>query len=329
MSKKIPCVGVDVSAQWFDVSVTKVKLKERFDNKPKGFKRLLKQLEKNGIKKARICMEATGLYFERLAEFFHAHGHEVVVVNPQCIKAFGKSELRRSKSDPLDARLIEKYCEEKYSSLHLWQPLQQPYKTIREILRRRQTLVEERTAEKNRAAAGFSSAEVLSSIRRCIEFLDEEIKEMEALVFELIEGNSEISQLVEQVASIPGIGKLTAIAVLVEVPRVLWNGRLAAVFAGVIPSNSSSGKSKVNSRLSRIGSPRVRQLLYMPAVCAIRCNPLLKEFYEKLLVRGLHKKQALTAVMRKLLHLVFGVLQTGKRFDPRYEEKRRAIVRAA
>ena len=329
MPKRLPIVGVDISSQWFDASNRSIKLDDNFENNKEGFKRFVKRLKKAGIKKARICMEATGLYFEELSEFLHAKGHEVVVVNPQCIKAYASSELSRSKSDPLDARLIEMYGEEKYSKLRLWQPLPEPHKTIREIMRRRQALVDERTAEKNRAAAGFSSPQVRSSISRCIEFLDEQIAELESEAFRLMKEDPELSELVELVTSIPGVGDLTAVSVLVEVPRVLWNGRLAAVFAGVIPSRKSSGKARVQSRLSKIGSSRLRGMLYMPAVCAIRCNSLLKDFYQRLLNRGLKEKQALTAVMRKLLHLIFGVIQTGSRFDSRYEEKRRALAKAA
>jgi transposase len=329
MLMRIPCAGVDISAEWFDVSMPLIKLKERFDNSPQGFKLFLKHLNKHGISKARICMEATGLYFEDLAEFLHANGHEVVVVNPQCIKSFARSELRRSKSDRLDAALIQVYCEEKYVRLHLWQPLPEEYKCVREILRRRQTLVDERTAEKNRKAAGFSSEQVLKSIAKSIEFLDREIKALEAEAFKIVKAHPEMSRLVDLVASIPGVSTLTAAVVLVEVPRVLWNGRLAAVYAGVIPSKNSSGKSQQSSYLSRVGSSRLRHALYMPALSASQHNPVLSDFYQRLLGRGLHKKQALTAVMRKLLHLIFGVVQTGKRFAPDYEQKRRALAYAA
>jgi len=321
---RLPCVGVDISKEWFDVDVPGSKFRERFEYTTRGLNLFLKRLKKLGIIKARICMEATGLYYERLAEFLYAHGHEVVVVNPQCIKSFARSELRRSKSDPLDAALIGVYCEEKYDRLHLWQPLPEEYKRVREILRRRQALVEERTMEKNRLQAGFTCAQVLESIREAIRFFDEQIKQLECLAFRLIEENPELARLVSLAESIKGVRRLTVATVLVEVPRVLWTGRLAAVFAGVIPAKDSSGKSRSRSYLSRVGSSRLRHALYMPAVSGSQHNPVLKEFYQKLLQRGLHKKQALAAVMRKLLHLIFGVIKTGQRFDPAYETKRRA-----
>ena len=326
MLVKIPCAGVDISAEWFDVSLPLIKLKERFENNLSGFKLLLKRLKKHGIAKVRVCMEATGLYFEKLAEFLHANGHEVVVANPQCIKAFSRSELRRSKSDPLDAALIQMYCEDKYNRLHLWQPLPLDYKCVREILRRRQTLVDERSAEKNRKSAGFSSAQVQRSIEENINFLDKQIQKLEEEAFNIVDGNSEMARLVDLIDSIPGVSPLTAAVVLVEVPQVLWSGRLAAVFAGVIPSKNSSGKSKTSSYMSKVGSSRLRHAIYMPALSASQHNPVLKEFYQRLLKRGLHKKQALTAVMRKLLHLIFGVIRSGKSFDPVYEQKRRSTV---
>lgn len=326
---KLTVVGVDISKEWFDVEILQFKHKERFDQNSSGFRLLLKRFKKYGIKQARICMEATGLYFEKLAEFLCTHGHEVVVVNPQCIKAFSRSELRRSKSDPLDAALIAGFCEQKYQQLHLWQPLPAHYKQIRELLRRREALVTVRTAEKNRFKAGFSNPDVLSSIRELINMLTLQIKELEKLAFQLVDSDPELKEFVALVNSIPGISQLTATTVLVEVPRVLWTGRLAATFAGVIPSKESSGKSINRSYLSRVGSARLRHSLYMPAVVASQKNPVLKEFYERLTVRGLKSKQALTAVMRKLLHLIFGVIKTGERFDPLYESKRRRALLAA
>jgi len=322
---RLPVVGVDISKEWFDVEIPQYKHKERFEQNIGGFKLLLKRFKKYGIEKARVCMEATGLYFEQLAEFLHACGHEVVVMNPQCIKAFGRSELRRSKSDPLDAGLTAKFCEQKYDQLHLWHPLPENYKEVREILRRRQAVVDFRSADKNRLKAGFSSPNVLASIREMIDTCDAQIKELELLAFAIIDADPELKRLVDLADSVAGVSKLTAATVLVEVPRALWTGRLAAVFAGVIPSKNSSGKSLNFSYLSRVGSVRVRHALYMPAVSASQHNPVLKSFYDQLLKRGLHKKQALCAVMRKLLHLIFGVIATGKRFDPAYESKRRAL----
>jgi len=324
----LPIVGVDISKDWFDVDIPQFQHKEKFEQNVSGFKLLLKRFKKFGMGKARICMEATGLYFEKLAEFLHAHGHDVVVVNPQCIKAFSRSELRRSKSDPLDASLIAVFCKQKYDQLHIWQPLSPHYKQAREMLRRRQALVEFRTAEKNRLKAGFSSPEVLDSIRQLIATLDNQIKEIEQLVFKIVDADSELKEFVDLADSIGGISRLTAAILLVEVPRVLWTGRLAATFAGVIPAKESSGKTLARSYLSRIGSARLRQALYMPAVVASQKNPVLKPFYTSLLARGLKKKQAIVAVMRKLLHLVFGVLKTRKRFDPLYESKRRALQQA-
>lgn len=320
---KLAIVGVDISKEWFDADIPQFNHKERFDQNTSGFKLLLKRLKKYGITKARICMEATGLYFEKLAEFLHTHGHEVVVVNPQCIKAFGRSELRRSKSDAQDAVLIATFCKEKYEQLHIWQPLPPHYKQAREMLRRRQALIDFRTSEKNRLKAGFSSPDVLSSIRAIIVTLDKQIKELERLAFKIVEADPELKELIDLADSVGGISRLTAAIVLFEVPRVLWSGRLAATFAGVIPAKQSSGTSLNHSYLSRVGNARLRYALYMPAVVASQKNPVLKSFYKRLLDRGLKKKQALVAVMRKLLHLIFGVLKTRQPFDPLYESKRR------
>lgn len=323
---KLPIVGVDISKLWFDVNIPSIRLKEQFSNDTKGFKQLLKRLKKNGITKARVCMEATGLYFEALAECLYSNGHEVVVVNPQCIKSFARTELRRSKTDPLDAALIAQYCEEKYARLNLWKPLEPEYKRIRELLRRRANLVADRSAEQCRLQAGFSCKDTVDSIKRHLAWLKEEIDRLERLVEEAVAAHPELSKAVALVITIKGVGWLTAATVLVEVPQVLWNGRLAAAFSGLVPHKDKSGKSRDFTYLSKIGNEHIRAALYMPGLSAACTNPVLKPFYERLRARGLKHRQALSAVMRKLLHLIFGVLKTGLPFDPSHESKLRALA---
>jgi len=320
---KLSVVGVDISKLWFDIYIPLLFLKMRFSNDVSGFKLLLKLLQQKHIVTARVCMEATGLYFEALAEFLHANGHEVVVVNPQCIKSFSRSELRRSKTDPLDAALIAQYCDEKYARLNLWQPLKPIYKNIRELLRRRSVLVADSTAEKCRLKAGFSCKDTLDSIERHLVWLQKEIEQIECLVQENITQDPELAKAIALAVTIKGMGWLTVTTVLVEVPQVLWNGRLAAAFAGLVPHQNKSGSSQNSTRLSKVGSEHLRSTLYMPALSAARTNPLLKAFYQRLRKGGLKHQQALSAVMRKLLHLVFGVLSSGQPFDLNFESKRR------
>lgn len=321
---KLSVIGVDISKEWFDIQIFQNKHEQRFEQNQNGFKRFLKCLKKFGIKKARVCMEATGLYFEKLAEFLHEKGHEVVVVNPQCIRAFSCSELRRSKSDRLDAQLIARFCKQKYDELYNWEPMPAHFKEVRELIRRRETLIGCRTGELNRLQAGFSSKPQITSIKRIVTVLNEEIDQLERLIAKIIDSNEDLKIVVDLAESIKGIGRLTAVTVLVEVPKVLWDGRLAAAFAGLVPAKETSGKSAKSARISRVGSKRLRYVLYMPAVVASQKNPLLKDFYDRLVARGLKKQQAITAVMRKLLHLIFGVLRTRKPFDCLYETKRRA-----
>lgn len=320
---RLPVIGIDISQEWFDIHVTERNHKERFSQDIAGFKLLLKCLKKLRIGTARFCMEATGLYYESLAEFLHANGHEVVVVNPQVIKAFAKSELRRSKSDPLDAALIGSFCEEKYEKQRLWAPPPEHLKHCRELLRRREALIRFRTAEMNRLKAGFSCDDTLKSIHRIIDVLNDEIREIEKLAWGIIKSDPEFKSCVDLADSVPGVARLTAMRVLLETPRELWTGRLAATHAGVTPSKCSSGKSSTRTKMSRVGNAHLRDSLYMAAVTASWAHPILSAFYRKLLARGLKPKQALTAVMRKLLHHIFGVIKTGQPFDPLYESKRK------
>lgn len=313
-------IGVDISKEWFDIDGLEPVGKERFDNTKAGFNALQRILKRKRLNKVRVCMEATGQYYAALAKFLHEKGHEVVVVNPACIKKFGQSELRRAKTDPLDARLIRQYCEEKYDRVKLWLPPAPEFQTLKELSRRREQLVNSRTREKNRSKAGYQSPGIVQSIERTVAFLEKEIDCIEQQILELLKNFPELRRLVKLVDSVPGVSNITAVKVVAELPEPLWEARSAAAFAGLVPNIDRSGKRNGRGSLSRVGHSSLRQAMYLPAVTAATVSKgPLSEFYQRLLKKGKAKKQALVAVARKMLGIIAAILRTGKPYQKSYQ----------
>jgi transposase len=173
--------------------------------------------------------------------------------------------------------------------------------------------------EVNRLEAGISTAQVRDSLTEHIAFLDQEIKRTKALIRDHIDQHPTLREQRELLISIPGIGETTAAKLLAEIldVKLYQSARQLAAFAGLVPRLHESGSSiKRKPRLSKTGAPRLRKALYFPAIAAIKYNPSIKAMSVRLKERGLCPMQIIGAAMRKLVHLAYGVLKSGKPFDP-------------
>jgi len=286
-----------------------------FPNSAKGFERLLQWLRNRKVEDVHACMEATGGWSEELALFLHEHGHVVSVVNPTTIKSFGQSELSRTKTDKADAALIARYC--RAMRPRRWEPPSPSQQRLQRLGRRRSALVEMRTQEHNRLE-GPGVKEVRHSLEASITFLDRQIAEMDAEIASVIDNDPDLRNKRDLLESIPGIGERVASTLLGELPQIteFRSGKALAAFVGLCPREFRSGSSVKASWLSKVGNAHVRRVLYMPALTAIRCNPILADFAARLRTRGKHAKQIIAAVMRRLLVLAYGVLKSGQAFNP-------------
>ena len=239
------------------------------------------------------------------------------VVNPAIIKAYAQSHLLRTKTDKVDATLIARFCQERKPPA--WHPLAREVRELQALVRRLESLLEMRQMEVNRLEAGVTAALVRDSLSEHITFLDEEIKRTEALISQHIDQHPTLREQRELLVSIPGIGDTTAAKLLAEMldVKLYKSARQLAAFAGLVPRLHESGSSiKRKARLSKIGAPRLRKALYFPAIAAIKYNPYIKAMSVRLRERGLCPMQIIGAAMRKLVHLAFGVLKSGRPFDP-------------
>lgn len=310
-------LGIDIAKKTFDVALERNdKLKhKKFENNPEGFKQLDSWLVKQGVIEIHVCLEATGSYSEALALHLHQAGHKVSLVNPARIKAFGQTELRRNKTDRADATLIARFC-----SMHrpaAWVPPPSEIRELQALVRHLDDLIGTRAQLANRFSDGPKVQSVLESLQSLIETLDAEIELTRKKIREHIDRNPGLKEDCELLETIPGIGAQTATTLLAEIVhlRHYKNARQAVAYAGLSPRLRESGTSGKCSRLSKTGNSRVRKALFMPAINAKRHNPVLRQFSERLAQRGKPKMAIIGAVMRKLLHLAFGVLKTRKPFD--------------
>lgn len=297
-----------------------------FPNSPKGFTKLHHWLKNRKIAGVHACLEATGGWSEELAQDLYERGHLVSLVNPLSIKAFGQSELSRTKTDRADAALIARYCEVMKPTL--WQPPTPAQRRLQQLARRRMALDDMRTQERNRLA-GPGISEVSASIESTIAFLDNQISDIDEEIRKLIDDDPTLRGRRDLLESIPGVGERLIATIMGELPNIteFRSGKALAAFAGLCPHEFRSGSSVSSSWLSRRGSSRLRRILYMPAVVAKQHNPVLKAFAERLRAAGKRSKQIITAVMRRLLVIIYGVIKSNRPFDPSYRSKRESANR--
>jgi transposase len=313
-------LGIDISKKDFYVSLlTEIRATKpkKFTNNTEGFESLHNWLRQQNVVELHACMEATSIYGEALAEFLYGAGFQVSVVNPTRIKGFAKSELLRTKTDSVDAALIARFCAAMKPSL--WTPTAPEVKELQALLRRLESVTEMMSCEQNRLETATPTVAALTQSH--LDYLQQQQQLIKKLISDHFDQHPHLKQQRELLTSIPGIGDLTASILLAEIGDVsdYDNARQLAAYVGLTPCERTSGTSvKGKTRLSCTGNVRLRKALYMPAVVAMRHNPLLKAMSERLLGRGKVKMQVIGALMRKLVHLAFGILKSQKPFDPNY-----------
>jgi transposase len=310
-------LGIDISKKKFDVALhlPSGKWKNKaFTNNAEGFQKLTHWLEQLDVKHVHACMEATNVYGNALAEYLYDHNHKVSVVNPARIKGFAQSELLRTKNDKQDAALIARFCES--LSPDLWKPEPLCVRQLKAMVRRLEMLIEMKQQEVNRL--DVCEEVVQSDIRQHIEELEGRIKKIRAEIEDHIGRDPDLRNKKELLLSIPGIGDKTVATVLSYFSSILRfdNAKKLASFCGVAPREYQSGTS-VNGRgaMSKIGSSHLRKSLFLPAMVALKYNPALRGLQKRLSEKGKPKMVIIGAAMRKLIHIIYGVLKNNTPFD--------------
>jgi transposase len=310
-------VGIDISKVKFDVALILPNKKfkhSKFDNNPQGFLKFITWLNAFELPHIHIAMEATGIYGDALACFLYDKGFIVSVVNPLRIKKYADENLQRTKNDKHDSKTIASFCLEK--TLSPWQPAPAHVRELQALIRRLESLQNMLGQENNRLES-LNSA-VHDSIKTIISSLESEIVSIKLRIKQLIDNDPDLRNKKKLLETIPGIGESTIAQILgfIQIENFSSSKKLTA-FIGLNPQERSSGTSlRGYIGLSKKGNSRLRKAFYMPAIVALRFNPIVNTFCERLKTNGKAKMCALGAAMRKLVCIVFGVLKSGLPFDP-------------
>ena len=313
-------LGIDVSKDTLDASMSscnKVRAKS-FANSPDGWRHLLDWLISQKIRRVHACLESTGRYSLGIACKLNEAGHVVSIVNPAQIRDFARTKLGRNKTDGVDASHIREYCELFKPSP--WAPPSHAHRQLGELQTIRAGIVTGLTEWKNRKNSGMVDAVAQSLADATISHFTSQLGAVEKAIAQTIDNDSDLRRKRDLLLSISGVGETLASAVLAELPGpdVLRSSAEVVAYAGLNPRQHQSGTSIDRpTRISKIGNVVLRTALYMPAMSAMRYNPAIVALVTRLKARGrLKPQQIVVAAMRKLLVLCFGVLKTGKPFDP-------------
>lgn len=312
-------LGIDIAKHKYVVSLRRHDGKRRqksLSNTAAGHDALITWLATQASGSVHACLEATGTYGEAVATALVDAGHQVSLVNPAAVAAFAQSQLRRTKTDGVDADVLADFC-----AAHrppLWRPWSREVRELQGLIRRREAVLEMLVQERNRLAAGGLVARVQTSLEAHIEQLDTMVTELDAEIDRHVDQHPSLRQQRELLVTIPGIGATTAARLLAECRAItdFADARALAAFAGLVPHERQSGTLRGRPRLSKLGSARLRVALYLPALAALRFNPAVRVFAARLRTAGKPKMVIVGAVMRKLLHIVYGVLKHQRPFDP-------------
>ena len=306
MSDPLHSIGIDVCKRFLDIHVCPTGKCWRVPNSIVGLLSVQSQFpEPDGVK--RVVLESTGGYEREAALWLSQAGYPVGVINARQGRNFARAMNQQAKTDQVDAQVLALFGDKITPAVR---PLaSEAQQQLDDLVTRRQ-LVDILTAERNRMALLRGKAQ--ANVEGHIEWLTEQIKELDGEIEAQIQACQAWRHTQELVLSVPGVGKVMASTLVSALPELgkLSHKQIAAL-VGVAPFNDDSGQMRGKRRVSG-GRANVRQLLFMSAMVAVRYNPVLKEFYSRLLQRGKEKKVALVAYMHKLLTTLNAIVKQGK-----------------
>ena len=304
-------VGIDVAKATLDVALGSDGELVQVENSEAGIARLVEQLGE--VAPTLVVLEATGGYESVVAGAIAGRGIPVAVVNPRQVRDFAKATGVLAKTDRIDARVLARFAE-------AVRPEPRPLPTaeakeLEEYLSRRRQLVDMLTMEKNRQSIA-TTERMKKSLKKHVEWLEEALRRANDDIDKAIRNSPAWREQEDLLRSMPGIGPVTARTMLAELPELgQLNRKKIAALVGVAPLNRDSGTLQ-GSRTCWGGRASVRQVLYMAALSAVRCNPVMRRTYAALRARGKKHKVALVACMRKLLTILTAMVRDQRRWSP-------------
>lgn len=303
-------VGIDVGKYSLDIYITKTKKSFKVDNTLKAIGQLITKLKK--LKSVKLIFEPTGGYEMLLAQNLKEYQLRFAIVPPKRVREFAKSAGVSAKTDKLDAKILALFGEKMNPEDTDFK--EEKHLMLTETSRRRCQVIESIGAEKKRLETLLNES-IREKINDHIDFLEDELTELEEEIDQLIAGNEEWKQRAELLNTIPGVGKVVTQTLISDLPELgkLSNAEISSL-VGVAPINRDSGTQR-GYRKTIGGRARVRKVLYMSILSAIRFNPKIKIFYQRLKSNGKKSKVAMVAAMRKFLTLINTMMKNQMNWD--------------
>lgn len=302
------CVGIDVSKRFLDIFDDAIGRSERIANTPQA---ITERVAGWRCVNVFIVFEATGVYDRELAKVLDQTGIRFARINPARARDFARADGRLAKTDAIDARMLALFARTMKPAAEL--PAEPARNALAWLAKRRDQLVHMRAQEKNRRSEACDSV-MIEAITRHLDFLTGEIKAIEARIKTLIQAEPNISEQARLMRSAPGIGPVACMQLLAQMPELGCLGpKQIAALAGLAPFNVDSGSYR-GKRAIGGGRKRVRDALYMAALNAVRRDPTMQAFYQRLRTVGKAAKLALIAVARKLLTILNAMLRDRKTY---------------
>ncbi len=325
--------GIDVSMDNIEVRFGTTDINQNlvisnsvtFKNSTSGFKKLILWVKKTIISNnipVFFVMEATGVYYENLAYFLFINCFNVAVVLPNKIHNYSKSLESKSKTDPIDAASITRFGLER--KLNLWAPPNNLVKSIKSLCREYYSVKTMITEVKNQIhAKNHSHLPDKHTIKRktlLLKMLDRQSRQIEKDLHDIIHNDKELSEKVEKLDKIKGLGFISIVTVIAETNcfELVANQKQLASYAGLDVVFNDSGIKKGKTSISKRGNKFLRKAVFMPALSACKHNHKMKELFTRLVAKGKNKKLALIAVARKLLLLIYTIWKNNTEYVPNY-----------
>jgi transposase len=328
--------GIDVAQKELVVSLgrinqsveTEIYAYKTFANKPSGFAALEVWINKHtdsGMP-VRFVMEATGVYHEKLAYYLSDQGHQVSIVLPNKISNYFRTLEVKTITDKTASQAICQFGLEK--RLNIWQRPPKIFKDLKQLTRERDQLVAERTVAKNQLhaeqAEAFPNERSIVRLQQRIGLFNSQEKEIRFDIAEIIKQDKELVEKIENITSLPGVGKLTAVIAIAETSgfELIKSKKQIVGYGGLDVKEKQSGTSvKGKPRISKRGNKHLRKAMHMPALTAIRNDERFKAIFVRLVSKHGIKMKAVVAVQRKLLEMIYIIWKTNQPYDKHYLQK--------
>jgi transposase len=329
MEVNYPILGIDISKATLDsclLLAEGMQASVQVKNTPAGLKTLARWVKQQTVLDTTVCLEATNVYGAAVALFFHERQQTIILANPMAVHAYMRAKMQRAKTDKADAALIASYARAMAETLRPWHPLPATYEQLRDLVRLLHDLTQCRARVKNRMEkiAYLTSAaktRVERSVRADLAHYEKEIRIVTKDIQACIHNDEAMQRRFQLITSAPGIGFVTAITFMAEVPNIhqFAHAKQLAAFAGVTPRVTQSGQRQPASQpISKMGNARLRRAFFMASLSARQYNKAITVCTQN---RASKKPMVLQlAVARKLLHLLYAMEIHQTPYNPQYQK---------